>query len=1000
MLSLPEQRNILVQQLVPKLIKNLTGFKENDKNFNICLEFSWSLIKHHRFLSVNSHEIKREMEGIFEKFRFNNFHDEEKIFRKLYEELINHEICTEHYEKDVIFSILSLLTNLSNSPLHIIKVKLRKNQEIFLKPQQPHDLDKELIEMKSQLLEELVKNNITLEEDDNSDLSDWSDNDSDTSCQVVQELKAPLEQVPINEKSPSITFKEPQKPVNYYNFESPDPEGWLKRNLQHSWWNEAGYNSEVTSFHPGASFSQQWQNHLTKKSLGFIKIAPQSTISEYCLIREILWMFSDPVDCKCFKIHNNEYILREDPPVTIPSITANTLQVFLQDFLKRINIMNKLQQDCEQYQMSSTISHTYESYIGEIQNYLYQIMDFVVSEEAIVKSQNETYTVLTLHDKFKDNFELLDMLWDIHSDSLLDSNEHPSHICSSYLLASLHSHIIYNGFKKKKNLAIALYLKTLKPYLMIVDSWWTENYRLEDYKDEFLVQNLPDNSHEIVERLLVKNKAKSFYVSTVISNRITKDSIIQMILFYSLKAGYTLNIIARLDMIEGIKKLNNKDPNSTLYGDFMEIVMKEVQSFAVIQENKKELEEIVENKSEDKKKISNSILEDILDEGDELLMLAFQSTFDLINEQTDSNDKSTATVNYMEMYDQLNQASDWLLPIENSISKTIEHLLRQKISIAERFVMRIYRNEFQVEKHLQELRNVFFLESNELMRFFYTTLFPDMESGESVWSNPFLLTLSMNQVLSCQSSTNMSTLFRVEIGKSKRNVFSVMDAIDDLIIHYNVENNLSNVVTPKCIQQYNKVFKFLLKIKYGLWIMNELRFPEFFKKRPPYAKLQLIDVVIKRLALARFWIQYCINSCHNHFMMSLQSLSKELDARVKKAENISEFINCHEAFINTSYEYTLQTRENKDIFELIIQMLKLAGVLKNEWSNVITDYDLDQQGKIESSHSLQEMNASANKIESSYIMFHAKLKLLLNDDRKSYLSALNDALDSIPYCSQ
>lgn len=64
--------------------------------------------------------------------------------------------------------------------------------------------------------------------------------------------------------------------------------------------------------------------------------------------------------------------------------------------------------------------------------------------------------------------------------------------------------------------------------------------------------------------------------------------------------------------------------------------------------------------------------------------------------------------------------------------------------------------------------------------------------------------MSMNEVLCCRSSTNTSTLFRVEIGKTKRNVFSVMDAIDDLIIHYNVENNLSNVITPKCIQQYNK----------------------------------------------------------------------------------------------------------------------------------------------------------------------------------------------------
>ncbi|CAO1355674.1 unnamed protein product [Diamesa serratosioi] len=997
MLSLPEQRNILVQKLVPTLIRNLTGFNDKDKNFNICLDFSWSLIKHHRFLSVNSHEIKREMEGIFEKFRFNNFHEEEKRFRKMYEELISHEICTEHYEKDVIFSILSLLTNLADSPLHIIKVKLRENRQIFLEPLEAPALDKELLEMKSQLLVALLEDNIiTRQDDDDCDLSDWSDNESDV-IQVVQTIKDPVEPVQIIVQPHSI-FKEPVKEIIYKQFESLDPEGWLKSHVQNTWWEDKENSCEVISHHPGASFCEEWQNHLTNKSLGFIKTTPKSTISEYCIIREILWMFSNPFDCKCFKIIKNEIILSQNPPVTIPSITVNSLQIFLQDFLKRINIMNNLQQDCKRYQQSSSISHTYESYIGEIQKYLDHVIEFVVAEEEIVKNQNETYTLIRLHHKFTSNFELLDMLWDIHSDSLLDSNNYPSHICSSYLIASLHGHIIYNGFKKKKNLAIVLFLKALKPYLMILHSWWTENYRLEDFKDEFLVKNVLDcDSNEIVQRFLVKNKEKSFYLSTVISNRIVKDSIIQMLLFYSLKAGYTLNIIARLDMIDEMRTMNNRALNITLYDDFMKIILNEIKGFAVKQETKEQLDEVITIKQEDKKTISMDILENILDDGDDFLMLAFQSTFDLINEESEQLDDKTAIVNPLELYEKLNEASDWLLPLENSISKTIEHLLRQKLSIAERFVMRIYRDEFQVEKHLQDLRNVFFLESNELMHFFYTTLFRDIETGESVWSNPYLLTMSMNQVLSSRNSTISSTLFSVEIGKTKRNIFSVMDAIDGLSIHYNVGNNLSNVITPNYIRQYNKVFKFLLKMKYGLWIMNELRFPDFFKKRPPYAKLQLIDIVIKRLALARFWIQYCINSCHNHFMMNLQSLSKELDARVKKAENISEFIDCHEAFINTSYKYTLLTSENSDIYELIIQMLKLAGVLKNEWANVIKDYELDEQGKIENSSSLQEMNTSANKIENSYIQFHAKLKTLLNNDQKSYLSALNDALNSIPY---
>lgn len=260
------------------------------------------------------------MEGIFEKFKFNNFHEEEKIFRKIYEDLISHEICTEHYEKDVIFSILSLLTNLADSPLHIIKVKLRKNKEIFLRPLETPDYDRELMDMKSQLLVALVEDNIELREDDGSDLSDWSDNESDI-CKVIQIIKEPVEPGPIVVLTHSI-FKEPVKPVDYNKFESINPEDWLKNNLQHTWWKEEESSCEVPSLHPGASFSQQWQDNLKKKSLGFIKISQQSMISEYCLIREILWMFSNPFDCKCFKIHKNEIILQQNSSVTIPSLTV------------------------------------------------------------------------------------------------------------------------------------------------------------------------------------------------------------------------------------------------------------------------------------------------------------------------------------------------------------------------------------------------------------------------------------------------------------------------------------------------------------------------------------------------------------------------------------------------------------------------------------------------------------------------------------------------------
>jgi hypothetical protein len=173
------------------------------------------------------------------------------------------------------------------------------------------------------------------------------------------------------------------------------------------------------------------------------------------------------------------------------------------------------------------------------------------------------------------------------------------------------------------------------------------------------------------------------------------------------------------------------------------------------------------------------------------------------------------------------------------------------------------------------------------------------------------------------------------------------------------------------------VFRFLLKIKYAQQILNKLRFPNFFKHRSPYSKLQLMDLVIKRLALTRFAMLHTINSLHNSLMVMLKSLSLQLDSKVAKCRNISQLIACHEAFVEAFHAKSLLGPETANVTGIILETLKLAKVLKEEWTTVTAFAALDDAGSVESI-SLQDLDNNAMEIEKNFGVCEYQLKVLLD----------------------
>ncbi|XP_058117498.1 gamma-tubulin complex component 5 [Anopheles ziemanni] len=1036
----------LVQQYVPQLIKLLTEFDETEENYSLCHKFTLGIIRNHRFLSVNSHETRRNIESVIENMELSNFAAEARQLRKSYEDFITDPLCLNHYVHEIHWSVLLFLLGVAYNPLGALKARLRNGEVLQLVTPEPTLVpwyDKE----RDDLIAELFEENFAVgfnDGDQGSELSDWSDLEDDERGEyvnieqkdsVVETMEVGSQLIGDGKQEVVVHSKvaPPRQEETYRTFSSANAYEWLEENLQNRWWGDSYYQTVVNSEHKVASFCNFWTECIVKASHGFLKSEPISTVSEYCVLREILWMFTNPVDCKFFRIDDDQIWINSN--VSLPSTTEHGIHTFLLNFTECMTIAYRLRNFCsnilEQTAKTLPAPHSFECYAAGVKSFLNHMDTVMIAKERelIRQEPGKTHTIITFFNELEPELFVLKKLYDIHKFSVLDWTKFPAHIAVAHLLSGLFRSVKLSANLEKGNLAFALLLATLKCYMNMIDTWWTEG-RLDDWREEFLVEkacseNLPVGLLTGYQaRLFSKCKIRSFYVSSAISDVIENDPIIKLLLHHSLEAGYTLNILNGLDRISDMRKEQNMEEN-LVYQSFLEAILEELETFRTeVDTVTEETFNIDRQYSLDAEQENENIamcnlkkqIREICD--DDLLLLAFNSTLILassenVGDETEavassiaSNTTGRKVTNAFSLYTILNSISTLQLPLENVLFNAIKNLMETKRQAANHYVTYIYKEEFHVMDHLKNIRKVLLLEASDLMDYFYSSLFRRIEAGES-WANPYLLTIQLNDILASRF-TDMNTLFTVEVDRSaiyQLDTTSVLLAIDEIRILYNPGHDLSNMVNEETMASYNSVFRFLLKVKWALGTLETLRFPDSQKKRPPYTTFGMLDLILKRLAMLKFWMIFSVQCIHSHLMTHvLQSFGEQLDEKLNQADNLSEMIAVHQSYISTIFEHCFQQDDSKQLMEGIIRLLNLVYIMRDEWLNTVLYSEMDARGDIEDNGTITDFitNSQVDELERTYCTCHQQLAKLLSREaygkHKLHLTGLADAFSyNVPY---
>lgn len=111
----------------------------------------------------------------------------------------------------------------------------------------------------------------------------------------------------------------------------------------------------------------------------------------------------------------------------------------------------------------------------------------------------------------------------------------------------------------------------------------------------------------------------------------------------------------------------------------------------------------------------------------------------------------------------------------------------------------------------------------------------------------------------------------------------------------------------------------------------------------------------------------------------IEGMSLLLDKKLKKVANITELISLHDNFIDAIYKNCLNSPESLKYSEIIIETLKLAKIVKDEWRNVESLASLDESGDIVDSASLYDLDKNAIEIEKTFGVCEYQLKMMFDN---------------------
>ncbi|KAK3087994.1 hypothetical protein FSP39_013230 [Pinctada imbricata] len=954
------------EQDLKRLIKQLTGFKETEENFGLCLQFASSNLRFHRFLDVDSHKVSKSLQGMIEKFDIHSQQEKASTLQKFSDEFLNMVGLEGRTtgKTDTHYALLSLLLLLANSPTH---ATYREKPRIIKIPEPEEKFDWFAYLMEG---EETLS---TIYADSDSD-SEPDEGSEDSDVPHISDADDHAQAPPVMPSDPSLSVIMSDASTLYVVDDAPTQEEdsvvWLKRNVTVQYW----HGMERDNSNDVENLANNWERYKEQCNPLYSR---QSRIemTEIQLMREVLWMLSGVKDSFVFVYDGQKHRVREN--IGVSHLTDNSLYSSLADFAKYGTFLHKLQSFTENVVDLSCsaasgrgdlVSQTYQAFCNTIATFLANIRRELTALEVRIKKQKEIKTLALLKAELSPWLHKIEAVHSVYVEGIeeadwLQNNCHrASHLLSVLYKAVLEYDTLGHYANEMLELMLPMWIQTSKPYIDIIDEWITHG-NLEDPMKEFLmrrnenVKTLDEKFWETSFTVLLPSDSTPYKTPSpdkrLSLNRTSVGTgglpywapqFLEPIVLKVVLAGKSMEMLQDLGKLSEVLGHEGSKEKS-LYITFLESLQDMLGTKSI---------DISDTQPGDGENVSKeiSLYTQQLDQQmkmkgvyDPLLKMNFQNIFTACMTRLKEGVQNESYEDSM-----LSSIStDNLRPVNLILEQCLyPHVVQKYTKVCSRLVQ-ILKEDYRLMDYLAAMRQYFLMESGDTMFDFYMPLFDKIRLHEQ-WRDISTVNLLLHEAVQVRFPDDVSRLsVQIEELPKDRKPINVTDCLK---LHFKVPWPVDVVINSRSQEIYNQIFTFLLQVKRAKYCLDELRAFDLSRERILFSmstddfSLHLDDDMprdgrIHRMNILRMRLLYFVNSLHNYVMTRiLHSTGMEFKVEIEKAQDLDQMIAIHNKYVNTIYERCLFHRKVSFLKDAVMGVLNLVLVFQSLWDKGIDEISL------------------------------------------------------------
>ena len=766
-----------------------------------------------------------------------------------------------------------------------------------------------------------------------SDLSVWSDQEEESTRGKSEDLASD----PLHSEEESrihVSSDSDQKRL--------DPAKWMSDNLQSRYWEtaqvvrvESGERSaniaDITET-LGAEMSQEMAAMVIADP-GTKLGARTDKVTEYQVLRELIWMLVNPVTSALFHEVSGEFVVR--PGITIPSLTEAAFRRMLGEVLRVINNVSQLRTFLREVEADKHITRTLEGY-GESVSLILEAFSYqVLKIETIVKKQEETKTMIDVIESLQPWFKMIDSFKSLHDKATGHWKTNPNWLKSVKLLSVLYNGISSNHLPRLHPYIVDTFLRTFRPYLSIIHVW-LEDGRLEDWCQEFIFYKESRSEDGDEGRFWHNALLTRPYRETLALEKIAPLRIFDNLENKVFVSGKSIEILSKLDRGNNVDSDRLVKSESTgLFEAFINALKERLPS--VINGEKNEVGEAEASKPQD----LDPELQSIVDSSDDpFIALAFKDIFMSAQQvKCHAVEDEWKPSFLLDPYD-----LDILLPLESAMVRSLTSIIERHYSSACTSLVTMFMQELELEAVLSQARKVFFMEAGDLMHDFCSQLFTSLETRDSLEvGDSASLSLLLQDCLGGRYP-GWCDLFSCSYSPPDSGVAS----LSDLSIHLSVSWPLTIVLTQANLETYNKIFLFLAEVKRSLWALQTVSLADLdaLEDRMEGADSLSLSCLANdqtlgadtslclgakqhRLQLLRSWLLYFTSTIHGYFMSRVVHTTElELRENLTAATDLDMILDTHNRYLQRIYDRCFLHPSVTMLRDAVVMVLNIGLELK------------------------------------------------------------------------